>query len=394
MSDAPIVEFEQVITPVTPAQVKATCYTLLGDLQASTTNYKPGSLVRLMIAIVSILASAISITAAQLARSAFLQTSAGAWRRIVARFNYHTIWQPATFATGIVVLTNTEGGEFADRPAYATIVRNQRGKLYRNSQSYTLHGNSTVSVPFVATEAGTASNTGVGTVTLVTTMQGVTASNTTAFVGSDDESDESLYARALTKTQSLSPNGARGAYEWFASAATRTDSTNVGVNRVTVSNSSTSGTVVVVVASSLGAVSGAYDDPATDLGAVYQSIVQNCLPGGVTLQLLSATAISVSVSFWAYFDRQTISVVAQQAVGERAITAWFSSVGMPIGGVTIESVCTHAVLRDTMRDILSDAFVSAGYPRPTLVRIYSPAADITLTNVQVPAVGAITAVQI
>jgi hypothetical protein len=383
------VSLEALITPLTPKQIKTAMYEKLALLGASTTAWNPGGVARLMIAIFAVVASAFSITIAALARSAFLTLSSGPWLTLVARYVFGTERFPATAAAGTITLVNTLGGNFP-RDAYAVTVAGPGGKTYRNSVAFTLPPLGSVTVPFLADESGSGSNAGVGTIQrLVTTMPGVSVSNPVAFVGRDEETDDALIARAMLKPQSISPDGARGAYKWFALTATRaSDGSLIGVNRVNVSHSSYFGEATVTVATPAGALSDA------DLADVDRHIFENALPGGVLLTVRTATNYPISVSFWAYFDRENVSASEQTRIGIAALTPWLSSTEMPIGGVTIAGVAERKVLRDTIRDVLSQGFVDAGYGRPRLVRVWNPTADVSVGETQVPVPGVISAVPV
>lgn len=385
---------DQLVTPLTPLQCKVKMYEVLAALQVSTTSWKPGGVTRLMVAVFAIIASALSITISYLARSAFLTLSSGAWLTLVARYVFGTERFPATQAIGSITLVNSQGGAFT-KAVGAVTVAGPSGKTYRNSTAFTLPAMGSTTVAFVADELGTGSNAGIGTITrLVTAMTGATVSNPSAFVGRDEETDDALIARALLKPQSLSPNGARGAYTWFAlNAARLSDGALIGVNRVSVSHSSGTNSVTVTVATPSGALTGTIFDPGSDLGAVYASLANNCLPGGITLNVATATNLAISVQFWAYFDSVSVSAAEQSRVGTLALTPYLTSTDMPIGGVTIPTVLANKVPRDTLRDVLSQGFVTAGYPRPRLVVVTTPSTDVSVTSSQVPVPGTITAVQ-
>lgn len=380
------VTLDALITALTPKQIKTKIYETLSDLNASTTAWNPGGVARLMIAVFSIVASMFSITIAALARSAFLTLSSGPWLTLVARYVFGTERFPATAAIGTITLTNSQGGSFS-KAAYSVTVRGATGKTYRNSVAFELGPLSTVTVPFVADAIGTGSNAGVGTVvTLVTTMPGVTVSNPTAFVGRDEERDPDLIARALLKPQSLSPMGARGAYKWFALNATRSsDGALIGVNRVSVSHSSVFGAVTVMVATPAGALNS------SDLADVRANIIKNALPGGVVCGVQTALPLAINVQFWAYFDDRELPASEQQRVATLALTPWLTSTDMPIGGVLIPGVIENKVPRDTIRDVISQGFVDAGYGRPRLVKLVTPAVDVPVMAYQVPVPGTITA---
>jgi len=388
---------DQLITGLTPLQVKGKIYQILAELGVSTTNWKPGAVVRLIISAVSIILSKFSLLIALIARSAFLNTSVSNWLTLVAYYYFGTPRNPATAASGPVIVTNSGGGTFDYAVGALVIANDLTGKTYRNQQEVVLGvGYPTpvsTTVTFAADELGTASNAIPGQITtVVTAANGLSVVNTYALVANDVETDAALITRAQLKPQSLSPDGPSGAYYYFALTATRQDGTAVGVNRCTVYPYSTTGQANVIVASPAGSVPGTVDDPTTDLGAVFASLVKNALPEAVTLGLTTATTVNVDVSFWAYFDPNTIVPPSvQQAIASAAVLAWFGSQQMPIGGFTIPNVIANTIPRDTLRDIISDAFVVANYPRPLLVKIYTPATDVYLTTDQVPEPGNIVA---
>jgi hypothetical protein len=344
--------------------------------------WKSGAVVRLIVSVCSIILSKLSLMIAAIARSAFLAMSTGAWLTLVAWYVYGVPRRAATQASGVVVLTNSSGGRWDFLPGDITI-SNDKGFTYRNTTAFSLEATASATASFAADVTGTGSNSGVGTITtLVTTLTGVTVTNPVDFIGLDEESDGALITRCLLKPESLSPNGPRGAYQLFAMNAVRGDGTAIGVNRVTVSPYSTTGRVTVVVASPTGSISGTWDDPDTDLGAIFANEVANALPEAVTLTVQTAETVPLNVTFWTYYPANVIVTAAQQIiVGTRALEAWLPTV--PIGGITIDGVCSNAILRDTLRDIISDQFVTDGYGRPLLVRIITPSTDVSLGSLQV-----------
>jgi hypothetical protein len=79
---------------------------------------------------------------------------------------------------------------------------------------------STMDVAFTADAPGPSFSAGVGDIdTVVTTNNGVFVWNFGAFTGISFESNTALAARCRLKQQALSPNGASGAYEYFALTA-------------------------------------------------------------------------------------------------------------------------------------------------------------------------------
>lgn len=127
----------------------------------------------------------------------------------------------------------------------------------------------TTSVTVAADVAGTGGTSNAFTITqAVTTNPGVFVGNPAALIGSGFETNAQLAARCRAKLASLSPNGPRGAYMYFALSASSIlgDSTNPlfvapavtipAITRASVIRHTDSGVVEVIVASSSGAVGG------------------------------------------------------------------------------------------------------------------------------------------
>jgi hypothetical protein len=394
----PTLSVDQLITPLTPKEVKTTIYDILETLEVSTTNWKPGAVVRLIIAVVSVLGSALSVVGAALARSAFIGLAAGAWLRIVARDTFGTTYLPATFATGTITLTNSQGGSFTINPRDLLAENPSTGAQYRNTNAdpVTLDGHSSVTLTFEAVKAGAAYSTGVGTVLrLVTSLTGVTISNPTPFVGRDDESDAQLAARAQMKPRSLSVFGTREAYKSAALAATRlADGSLVGVNRVAVSNSSTVGTTYVWVATPLGAVSGSADDPATDLGVVHAAMQRDAQPVGPTLITESAVPYTLNVTFRVALPAGVAVALEERVrIATDALLLWLGSDDMPIGGLSVAGWAglVNLLPRETAIQVVAQAFIDAGYGRPLAIDMLAPSGDIHLSPNEVVQLGLVVA---
>jgi hypothetical protein len=54
---------------------------------------------------------------------------------------------------------------------------------------------------------------------------------------------------------------------------------------------------------------------------------------------------------------------------------------MPIGGVKIPGKGAGKVFVDTMRDVLSQSFVDAKYPRPNLIEFFDPNTGLELQDI-------------
>jgi phage-related baseplate assembly protein len=119
----------------------------------------------------------------------------------------------------------------------------------------------------------------------------VTVTNAAAFVGTDEETDVDLKVRCVAKLGSLSPNGARDAYNFIARSATRADGSPIGITRVRTIPDGIGG-VDVYLATPSGGVTGTSGDPLTDLGAVAAAIWETTEPLAVEATVASATKIT------------------------------------------------------------------------------------------------------
>jgi hypothetical protein len=119
--------------------------------------------------------------------------------------------------------------------------------------------------PFQADLIGPQSSASPNTITRTTTaLVGVSVDNLLPFVGQNFEANAALAARCRLKLQSLSPNGAAGAFRFFALSASQllaaqTPPVTLAGGAITRASSSadpTSGVVITTVANAAGPVSG------------------------------------------------------------------------------------------------------------------------------------------
>lgn len=377
---------DDLTTPLTRDQVTARIYAAIAALGVNTTTWKPGSVVRTMIAAAAIVLAAFSRLQALIAKSGFLETAEGAWLTLVARYVYGVERDVATFAEGSITLTNTGGGIY-DLDAEDVVFRNGDGKQYRNTTAFSLAPLATVTIPIRAVEAGSASSSGPNTITeLVTPLLGVTATNATSVVGLDEEKDPALRARASAKLGSLSPFGPWDAYRYAATQARRADGTAIGVTRARTLKDGFGGTTTYVATAS-GGVTGDADDPATDLGAVNEAIQRNAAPLPVSATVASATTVPVAVTYRAWmYNTSGLTEAAIKAAIQARLVDFFA--GQPIGGNVVGSP-PGLIYQDAIRTA-----IGATLPQIFHVEINPPAADVTLAESAVATLGAVTATAI
>jgi hypothetical protein len=212
--------------------------------------------------------------------------------------------------------------------------------------AYTV-GSATAYVPtvaaFAADVSGSASSAAVNTVTAtVTSLVGVSCSNPAAWTGTDTQSNTSLANTCRLKLQALSPNGPKGAYQYFALNAVSVGLSiipqaivSTPINRPPlVVNDYTTGTPTVTIANASG------PPTASDVTAVTAVLQAECVPSTVTLACQAAAAASVTVvlNLWV----PAAQVTAATTIASAATSAYFAN--LAIGGVTDPGTSTANVV--------------------------------------------------
>lgn len=378
---------DELITPLTSDQVRLSIYRVMATVGVNTTSWKPGAVVRTMVSASSIVMAGFSQLTANVARSGFLELSAGQWLTLVARYVYNVERISATFASGVVTLTNAGGGVYILDPGDLIVGNVSTGKTFRNTDAFTLGALSTLSVNVEAVEAGSGSTSSPGAITTMeTALLGVTCANAVAIVGQDDELDAALVLRCSEKLGSLSPFGPPDAYAYAARNAKRTDGSNVGVTRVRVTRDGY-GNVTTYVANATGAVSGTSGNPATDLGAVDYAIQHDAAPLAITASTQSAQEVVMPVTYTAFmYNNSGLSEAAIKALITARLVVFMAS--QAIGGNVVGGD-PGKIFQDAIKTAIGSTL-----PQIFHVVVSAPAADTVLAVNQVAVLGTVTATSI
>jgi len=383
----PIFKLDDLTTPLTPDEVRAKIYDVIGILGTRTTSWKPGAVARTIITSCALILAAFSELTALIARSGFLELAEGTWLALVAWYVYGVEKDVATFASGEVTLVNAGGGIYILDPDDLIVANPDTGKQYRNASAVTLAANTTQTVTVRAIEAGSSSSSAPNTIVeLITPLLGVTVSNAFAVVGRDDETDAALRARCSEKLGSLSPFGPWDAYTYAARTAARLDGSLVGVTRVrTIKDGA--GHVDVYVATASGGVLGTVTDRATDLGAVEDAIQRRAAPLAVTARVYSAATVPIAIKYKA--SMYNTSGLTQSQI-ETAIANRLADfmAGQPIGG-NVAGAGLGKVFLDAIETAIGSTF-----PQIFHVEASLPLDDVSLSISQVPVLGAVTSLGI
>lgn len=331
---APTFSFDDLISPVSKEDVQASIYSVLSTVGVDVTVWKSGSVVRTIVAGVSIVLAQLSTYQALIVRSGFLALSEGPWLKLVAHYVYGVDFFAATFATGVVTLTNSLGGVYGPLDPGDLIfsaVVNGVVKNYTNTAVVNIPAMSVVTnVAISAVEVGSASSAPAAAIsTLVTTLNGVTVTNPSALVGLDEESDVALRQRCALQLGALSPLGPWDAYLSAALNAVHTDGSSIGVTRSRIVKDGT-GNVYIYLATASGVVAS------PELALADDAIQRFAAPLAVTAHTLSATGFNLSVTYTAWVYNTVGKTDSQvRAVIFDALSAYVAA--LPVGGIVVDS---------------------------------------------------------
>ena len=343
---------DDLTTPMTATEIRTWMYAVFTSLGADTTSWKPGGVTRTLITAVSVPLAGMSSFVSYIAKAGFLDRAEGAWLRIKAKYDYlgdetDALIPETTYAQGEATFTNTGGGIYSWDVGDEVAANSTTGKTFVTLDAFTLSGPSTATVTVKAVESGSGSNCYIGALdTVLPTAVGVTVTNAAIITASDPPSDAQIREICRSKASSLSPNGPRDAYRYFAVAATLAGE-SVGVTRATTEPGYSY--LTVRVATSSGGVTGDQNDPATPLGAVRRNLMLNCVPTGVDINVVSATTATINVDYTAYVysDCSLTDAEILANAGENLNQLCSDS---PIGGYTVPGLAGGYLFGDAIAD--------------------------------------------
>lgn len=312
-------------------------------------------------------------------KSGFLDHATGVWLKVLAEQVYGVDVPPATYAETTVVLTNASTNLYIVDAGDLTFASSVTGKTYRNTTGGTLAVGpaTTLSVTVVADEAGSASSAGAAEITrLVTALDGVTCTNATAAVGIDEQDESVTRQQCKDMQDATSPDGARGAYAYFARNPDYGGTS--AITRVRTYGDSTTGIVTIYFAGPSGGSSAA------DVALAQLAIVTWCLPLCITLVAAAATNVTIAVTYELWLYKSCNKTVAEvRTAVSTALGVLFSQ--RPIGGDVVAPATTGKIYQS---DIL--ATIVKAIPEGFRASVSAPSGDTTLTNGQVAVLGTVT----
>ena len=312
-------------------------------------------------------------------KSGFLDHATGVWLKVLAEQVYGVTVPPATYAETTIVLTNGSTNLYIIDAGDLTFASSVTGKTYRNTTGGTLAVGpaTTLSMTVVADEAGSGSSAGAAEITrMVTTLDLVTCTNATAAVGIDEQAESVTRQQCRDMQDATSPDGARGAYAYFARNPDYGGTS--AITRVRTYGDSTTGIVTMYLAGPSGG------STAADVALAQLAIVTWCTPLCITPVVSAASNVTIAVTYSLWLYKSCNKTVAEvRTAVSTALGVLFSTA--PIGGDVVAPATTGKIYQS---DIL--ATIVKAIPEGFRASVSSPSGDTSLTNGQVAVLGTVT----
>lgn len=343
------------------------------------TSWQVGDSTRSLYHVLSAKLEALEANVAGYIRSGFLDHSEDVWLKVNAEQTYGVIVPDPTYAETTVTLTNGSTNLYIIDAGDLTFASAVTGKTYHNTTGGTLAVGpaTTLAVTVVADEAGSGSSAGAAEITrLVTALDGVTCTNATAAVGIDEQDPSVTKQQCKDMQDATSPDGARGAYAYFARNPDYGGTS--AITRVRTYGDSTTGNVTVYLAGPSGGSSAA------DVALAQLAIVTWCLPLCITPTVAAASNVTIAVTYELWLYKSCNKTVAEvRTTVETALGVLFSA--RPIGGDVVAPATTGKIYQS---DIL--ATIVKAIPEGFRASVTVPSGDTSLTNGQVAVLGTVT----
>lgn len=375
------VSLSSLIAAVSKEAILSKLLTIASALGLSTESWQPGDPTRTLFAALSQMDEDREVLVIDLVKSGFLDLASGIGLTLLARYLFLVERRTATYATSTIRLTNGSGA-FHNFDAEDLTFRNSAtGKTFRNTTGGTLASGigQTLDLEIKAEEGGSDSTSAVGEIDeLVYAVANVSAVNTTAAVGTDEESDPDLRERCRAKLQSISVAGPRGGYHY--AAVTPELNGGAAVTKTREVPDSDVGHVDVYLAGPAGAVSS------DDRDLVEEAIETWATPLCIDVTVASAENFvqAVTYTLWLYDTAAETTAQIEEKIEDALLEAFKTR---PIGGDVISPDPTGFIYKDW----IEAQIIRAVSPHGFKVTVSTPAADVALNINQVASLGAVTA---
>jgi hypothetical protein len=367
-------------------EILAELLSIAASLGAPTTSWSEGDATLTQLMTVSQKLADLTVVAVDITKGGFgelLPSDAWADRWALSRFNITRV--PAKAAAGAVIDITCTADAAAQTYQLREIIiaHDTTGKTYRNDEVITLGPSvSLTGKLFSADEAGSASTAAPGAITtVVSALVGVSVTNTSSMIGSDQETTMALVTRGRAKLSSLSPNGPKDAYDFVARTPYFPDGTpcaptSTPITRTRTVVNETTGEITVYCATAAGAPSGG------DVAIVQTAIDSFAEPWGVTATAVAGNPHVIDITYQSWVQGSNLTTGQIETAQANALASWFALV--PFGGYVIPPD-TGDVYVEALEQV-----IAASVPGTVRVVVSIPAAKVDLTPDEIATLGTLT----
>ena len=367
------IDVRTLFTSETAERILAKGLELAAALGLSVESWRVGDPTHTIFKFVATMLATRDSVVAEFISAGFLSSASGSWKTLLAKEVYGVTREEATYATPTVTLANGGGAVYNKAAGEVIVKASSTGVTFRSTEALALASGpgTSATIALVADEAGSAGTVGVNAIDqVVSTMLGVSIASSTAAVGIDEQSDESLEVECLSTLGALSANGPPDAYNAVCLDSDLTGTSDI--TRAVTTEDSSDGTVTVYIAGASGAVGAAI------VSAAQSAVELWATPATVTPTVISATNAAQAVAYTISGD--DIPATASADISALA-AAHFAA--LPIGGY----VSTSALIA-VAHNYLIDEGAS-----DVLVLLTSPAGG-ALSAGQVATLGSCTVTEV
>lgn len=385
---AALLPIDAIITPTPAEEIEQSVLDLCATAGLPVTSWQSGDPFKTIIWAVAQVVAAKSLVEIEIARGGLGDLASPEWAKLFAQAIYNTLFVPAAPATGPVKFTNASGtsyGPFA--VGQVTVGHVTSGATYRTQQDALVIPafGSVDDVPIAADVVGIVGNALPGELKMITSLVGVTVSNTQAILGADEESTPKLVSRARGRLRSLSPLGPKGVYDFVARTpldefdevdGTILAPTSTPITRTRTVLDEASGDLTTYLGTAAGAPIPA------DVALVQLGFDRWAEPWGDNSFAAAADGLAVPVGYQVWI-RSSLTAAQVQSLIYAALITYFATVD--VGGVVIPPD-DGALYTETLENVIHNAIT--GIER---VKVTAPSVEVTdLLPNQIPIVGTIT----
>lgn len=363
------------IKPVTRDEVLETMLSLCATFGLPTTSWQSGSVVRTILTVIASVIATLSLVLVEITKGGFGDYVSDAQAPLWAKQTFDVDIIEAEPATGTVDLTNSSVTAYDLDPGELIVAHATTGKLYRNTALIHIPASGTLAdVDIASDEVGTGSNAAPGTITvLVSNQTGVTPTNPASVLGSDLETTPHLVARARTKLGSLSPMGAKDAYNFVA---TSISATSTPITRTKTVQNIATGETTTYLATADGAPTGG------DVAIVQADFDVMAEPWTAQATAAAATEVPIDVTYQVWIQGTSLTTPQIETLIATALAKYMSQA--PLGGYIVPPD-TGDIYVEELEGVIRNVVVGT-----VRVAVTVPASDFALVSNEVPTLGTVT----